>query len=160
MTRGLVAALLPLMCAAIAGCSLVSAPTGGLERNGWVWPAPAPLPAGADAVPIDVAPIWDIPADADDVIGCPLVLLGPVTPEYQPGRKPPVTYRVAGREVRVRWPVSFSARLAPGLEIVAPDGMVIARAGEATEGLIGGYLGDDDVFSVCVEEYGPKRVGT
>ncbi len=160
MRRPVTAGWLALACVAFAACSLFSKPPAGLERNGWVWPAPAQLPPGAIAVAIDVATIPDNIRPGVEIIGCSLALLGPVTPEYQPGRDPPVTYRAAGAEVLVRWPVGFSARLAPNLEIVAPDGKVIARAGEATEGLIGGYLGDDDVFSVCIGEYGPKRVGT
>jgi hypothetical protein len=88
-----------------------------------------------------------------------MALLGPVTPEYRPAEQPPVGYRVAGDEVRVRWPVGFSARLSPALEIVAPDGKVVARAGEITDDLIGGYLEGDAVFTVCFTTYGPRRLG-
>ena len=149
-------ALALVLVVTITGCSLVAQPPATpIVRGGWAWPVPAPLPPGAIAVPIDVSPIWDMPADA--VIGCPAALLGPVTPEHRPGGTPPVVYRVEGREVLVRWPVGFSARLAPHLEIVAPDGMVIARAGETTKGLGGGYTGGD-AFHVCTGDW-PKRVG-
>ena len=39
-----------------------------------------------------------------------------------------------GQEIRVRWPVGFSARSDPGLRIVAPDGKVIAQEGVPLEG--------------------------
>lgn len=156
MRPGPLPALTLLLAVFATGCSLVSQPPATpIIRGGWAWPVPAPLPPGAVAVPIDVSPIQDLPADA--VIGCPAALLGPVTPEYQPGRTPPVTYRVADERVNVRWPVGFSARLAPNLEIVAPDGKVIARGGEVTEGLGGGYTGGD-AFNVCIGDW-PRRVG-
>jgi hypothetical protein len=148
------------MAVLVAGCTLLPAP-GPTDhiRNGWVWPTAAPLPPAAIAVPIDVAQPFDIPPDADFVGGCPLALLGPLTPEYRAGQEPPVGYRVEGKEVRVRWPVGFSARLSPALEIVAPDGKVVARAGEITDGLIGGHLDSDAAFTVCFTTYGPKRLG-
>jgi hypothetical protein len=153
-------ALTVLLAVFATACSLVAQPPATpIIRGGWAWPVPAPLPPGAVAVPIDVAsPPRRVPPDVE-IVGCPLLPLGPVTPEYRPGREPPVTYKVEGEDVRVRWPVGFSARLAPNFEIVAPDGKVIARAGEATAGLSGGHVTNDDVFSVCMGEYGPTRVG-
>jgi len=62
-----------------------------------------------------------------------------------------------GDDIPVRWQEGFSARLNPTLEIVAPDGAVIAREGEVVDGRGGGTLGNDDPFTVCLGEYRPKR---
>jgi hypothetical protein len=144
----------------VAACEVfsesASAPGGGLVRGEWVWATPAPLPAGAEPVPLAVAPIRKIPPGVE-VTGCATALLEPVVPQYRPAEEPPVRYRQNGREVSIVWEVGFSARLNPRLEIVAPDGTVIAREGELTEPLGGGYL-EDDAFWVCTGRYGPTRV--
>lgn len=129
----------------------------GVVRGNWVWPSPAPLPPGAVAVPLVTQEIQDIPPDAE-VVGCPLALLGSVTPEYRPNEDPPVRYRQGDGFAKVGWPVGFSARLNPRLEIVAPDGKVFAREGAPTDELGGGLTGGDDTFFVCVGGYGPERL--
>ncbi|MEJ7749611.1 MAG: hypothetical protein WKF56_09930 [Candidatus Limnocylindrales bacterium] len=144
----------------VAACSLFL-PPNGVVRGGWVWPTPAPLPEGATAVALDVAPIpAQVQPDAE-YGACPLALLLPFTVRHVPeDAAQPVHYRAVddGQELRISWPSGFSARLAPDLEVVAPDGTVIASEGVPTEGLGGGVLGNDDTFSVCIGEYGPHRI--
>jgi hypothetical protein len=146
-----------LLAMAVVGCQ--SGP-GGTAINGWVWPTPAPLPAGATAVLLDVASIpVDVRPDVE-YAACPMALLLPVTPHVVPDDADhPIHYRSVadGHEIHVRWPVGFSARLNPALEIVAPDGKVIAQEGVPIEGMGGGY-GSDDAFTVCLWPYVPTRV--
>lgn len=154
--RGLVG--LAMLAVVLVGCQ---GGLGGTAINGWVWPTPAPLPAGATAVPLDVAPI---PADVRpdvEYAACPTALLLPVTIHLVPDDAArPIHYRSVadGEEIHVRWPVGFSARLNPALEIVAPDGAVIAKEGVPLEGMGGGYLGNDETFSACLWPYVPMRV--
>ena len=150
---------LVLVLAGVAGCELfpvVPSPgPQGIVRGAWLWPAPAPLPPGAVAVPIDAAQPIDLPPDA--VLGCDAALLGSIVAAHRAGEEPPVRYAPAagGDEVHVRWPAGFSARLNPELEIVAPDGRVFATEGKATIEF-GGGMGADDRFWICMPEYGPK----
>jgi hypothetical protein len=50
-----------------------------------------------------------------------------------------------GTRVDVKWPPGFTARFAPGLEVLNPAGAVVARAGDETQ-LGGGLAGDDPLF--------------
>jgi hypothetical protein len=142
-----------------AACSVLAQP--GLVVDGWRYPTPAPLPPGATAVAIDVAPIpKSIPPNI--VWGCPAALLGAVNLVYVPNDvATPVHYTQVpgGGEIHVRWQPGISARHNGRLEIVGPDGAVIAAEGRPVEGLGGGYLDNDDTFTVCLGEYHPSRVG-
>lgn len=51
-----------------------------------------------------------------------------------------------GARQAILWPFGYSARFDPGLELIAPNGTVIARAGDRLE--LGGGVGDTDRFSV------------
>jgi hypothetical protein len=67
----------------------------------------------------------------------------------------------SGREVVVVWPIGFSARRTDRLEIVAPDGKVLAREGERVNGLGGGYWaapGVAEAAHICLGDYVPMRV--
>jgi hypothetical protein len=139
-----------LLAVAVAACQS----TGSV--NGWIWPSPAPLPAGAVAVPLDVEPIpSDVPALAS--FACPMALSAPITITYVPDDTAhPIHYTQteSGLVEQLVWQVGFTARLDPGLEIVAPDGSVIAKAGE-NPGFGGG--GNDSAFHVCIGAYLPTR---
>lgn len=158
-----VAALLGTVGLIVTGCAPFQALVGpqGIERGGWVWPTPAPLPDGATAVPLDVAPIPAVVQPNAEYGACPAALLNPVTIHHVPeDAARPIHYRIVdgGQEIQLRWQPGYSARLAPELEIVAPDGSVVARAGQKVEGLGGGY-GADDTFFVCIGDYVPPRIG-
>ena len=157
-----IALLLVGLALVAMGCGQISQPQG-IERGGWVWPTPAPLPDGATAVPLDVAPMPAVVAPGVEYAACPSALLGPMTIHHVPDDAATrIHYRSVGggQEIHVRWQVGFSARLAPDLEIVAPDGTVLAREGVPVEGLGGGYIGSDDTFTVCIGDYVPRRVGS
>ncbi|HET7168095.1 MAG TPA: hypothetical protein VFI69_02760 [Candidatus Limnocylindrales bacterium] len=142
------------------GCGQISQPQG-IERGGWVWPTPAPLPDGATAVPLDVAPMPAVVGPGVEYAACPMALLVPMTIHHVPGdAAAPIHYRTVGggEEIHVRWQFGFTARLAPELEIVAPDGRVVAREGRPVEGLGGGSTGNDDTFTVCIGDYVPRRL--
>lgn len=152
----LIAALAAMIV--IASCSVFREPAPVVD--GWRYPAPAPLPPGATAVRLDVTPIpGHVPANTS--FGCPLALLGPTTISYVAADvEHPVHYRAVqtGEELRLRWQPGVSARITDRLEIVGPDGKVLAREGEGAENL-GGGVSNDDVFTVCFGEYLPTRVG-
>jgi hypothetical protein len=161
----IVPALLVTVALIVTGCAPFQGLVGpqGIERGGWVWPTPAPLPGGATAVPLDVAPIPAVVQPNTEYAACPAALLSPVTIHHVPDDAArPIHYRIVdgGQEIHLRWQFGFSARLAPELEIVAPDGSVVARAGQRVEGLGGGFGADDDVFFVCIGDYVPRRIGT
>ncbi len=149
----------------VAGCGHLQqiAEPQGVERGGWVWPTPAPLPDGATAVPLEVAPIPAVVQPGVEYGACMTALLNPVTIHHVPDdHTRPIHYRRVdgGGEVHVRWQPGFSARLAPDLEIVAPDGTVIAREGVPVDGLGGGSAGDaDETFFVCIGDYIPRHIG-
>ena len=149
----------------IVTVALVACQNGGqpgVAINGWIWPTTAPLPEGATAVKLDVASIPGGVRPDIEYGACPTALLLPVTIHHVPDdAASPIHYRSVqdGQEVHVRWQVGFSARLNPDLEIVAPDGTVIAREGVPVDGLGGGGIGPGDAFSVCLPQYGPTRVG-
>lgn len=156
------AGLLVGLALVVVGCGQIGQPQG-VERGGWVWPTPAPLPDGATAVPLDVEPMPAVVQPGAEYAACPTALLGPMTIHHVPeDAATPIHYRTVGggEEIHVRWQFGFSARLAPDLEIVAPDGTVIAREGAPVEGLGGGTTGDDATFSVCIGDYVPQRVGS
>ncbi|MGZ9159918.1 MAG: hypothetical protein ACXW4T_02025 [Candidatus Limnocylindrales bacterium] len=157
-----IARLLVGLALVAVGCGQISQPQG-IERGGWVWPTPAPLPDGATAVPLDVEPMPAVVGPGVEYAACPMALLGPMTIHHVPDdAATPIHYRTVGggEEIHVRWQFGFSARLAPDLEIVAPDGTVIAREGVPVEGLGGGYIGGDDTFTVCIGDHVPRRAGS
>lgn len=140
----------------LAGCGVLpSASTAA-----WVWPTPFPRPADAVTVPIDVEPVA-VGIQPDTIYNSrPLALLAPLTPEYRADdAEQPVHYRLVdtGEEVQLAWQTGFQAWLRRGLQIVAPDGKVIAADGQVATDLGGGQLGNDDRFTVCIGEYAPKR---
>jgi hypothetical protein len=140
----------------LAGCSVFR--TDSVVRDGWRWPEPAPLPAGAKAVALDVSPIISIPADAGFM--CPLALFLPFTIHHVPGdAAQPVHYRQVsdGAERPIRWQHGVSARVTDKLEIVGPDGEILASEGVPVEGL-GGGTGNDGISDVCIGKYLPTRV--
>ena len=118
----------------------------------WVFPTPAPLPDGAEAVSIRVQPI---PASiaADTSFGCPAALLGPTEMVVDRSVTPPtVTYRSAdtGEPIELEWSWGISAFELDGVvHIVAPTGEDMMVEGRVARDLGGGSLDDDDVFGVC-----------
>ncbi|MGP1675050.1 MAG: hypothetical protein ACTS8Z_07550 [Candidatus Limnocylindrales bacterium] len=148
----------------VSGCALIhdGHRPEGVERGGWVWPTVEPLPDGATPVLLDVEPIPAVVQPGVEYGACRTALLTPVTIHHVPDDQArPIHYRLVdgGGELGLRWQPGFSARLAPDLEIVAPDGTVIAREGVPVVGLGGGVAGDD-AFSVCIGDYIPQRVGS
>jgi hypothetical protein len=147
---------------AVAACGLVGALSGDTVRGGWAWPRPAPLPPGATAVEIAVEEIPVVVNPDAEYGACPLALIPPFSISLQPADVPSVRYTSDdGTETLVVWPVGFSARVTDVLEIVAPDGTVVARAGVPVEGLGGGFWAGPngrEAAHVCMPQYGPKRV--
>jgi hypothetical protein len=118
----------------------------------WVWPTPYPLPAGATAVSLDVLTAHPIPPGAEVIDACPLRPIDPFEIEYHPeDAATPIHYRFSDGYQHVVWGIGFSARLDPTLEIVAPDGKVVARQDVLTGPMIGGHL--DQGLYVCVSGY-------
>lgn len=77
---------------------------------------------------------------------CPLALHLPFTLAGDPSKSPPAWgIEPDGRRFEIVWPPGFRARFTPDLEIVDPNGSLIARAG--TVGGIGGA--GDDPFYPC-----------
>jgi hypothetical protein len=117
------------------------------------WPTVAPLPNGATVLELHTEPPGP---NAPPLTGCPLL-------NYDGSVSVQGSEVVLGRGDFV-WPRGFSARLFNGqAELVAPDGTVIARAGDHLEGL-GGYE-DDGLYHVCSvtaagNEWGPWGVRT
>ena len=103
------------------------------------WPTAARLPNGATVLELHTEPPGPT---APPLTGCPLL-------NYDGSVSVQGSEVVLGRG-DVVWPRGFSARLLNGqAELVAPDGTVIARAGDHLEGqLLGGYE-DDGLYHVC-----------
>jgi hypothetical protein len=141
----------------IAACAVAG--DRSIVRDGWRWPAPATLPPGATAVLLDVAAIpGAVPAGTG--FGCPLALFVPFRIQSIPAdtARPVHYFSVAdGRELRIRWQPGVSARVTDKLEIVGPDGAVIAREDVAVETL-GGGSGNDGVLNACIAKYLPTAV--
>ena len=66
-----------------------------------------------------------------------------------------VTYRYDTHDTRFTWPEGYSARLNPALEIVAPDGEVVAREGEYTPEW--SVVPADGGYRVCIPGNPPAR---
>jgi hypothetical protein len=141
----------------LAGTLALLAGACGPNDYGWVFPTAYPLSPGAVAVPIDT--LHHAPPEADTlyVDACVLVTLDPFLVTYDATDTiSPVHYRYRNELVRVRWPEGYTARLNPGLEIVAPDGEVVARDGESTPSWAGFEM--DGAYQVCIPGNPPRRV--
>ena len=119
---------------------------------GWIFPTPAPLPAGAEAVAIRVQPIPEsIPADT--AFGCPAALLNPTEMVVDRSVTPPtISFRSAdtGEPIELEWSWGISAYDLDGvIHVVAPDGRDLMIEGRVADDLGGGYGADDAVFGVC-----------
>jgi hypothetical protein len=142
----------------VATCSVFRATTPVVD--GWQFPTPAPLPPGATEVTLETSGLpASIPFGA--AFGCQLALLSPFTITYvREDAVRPVRYRAVegGADLHIKWQFGVSARFTDHLEIVGPDGTVLAREGAPVEGL-GGGAGNDGAINICIEQYLPKRVG-
>ncbi len=130
-----------LLALVLTGCGLFQAePTPFPPRT------PAPLPLGALGLALETdAPATPVPHAE---WACPAALLAPVR-VLRSGDT--VTFRMASNEADVTliWPRGFSARLVAGrVEIVAPDGAVIAREEDLLANMLGG-AGDAQGFHIC-----------
>ncbi len=153
------AAALATVAAIATACSPVSssspAPTPSPSQTAtWTWPSPAPIPSDATPVALHVA----LPADLDagPAYACPTALIR-VTPGFAADDAvQPIRYAVPGETDGwdFLWQVGFQAWLRPALEIVAPDGKVVAREGQPVD-LAGGQLRGDHTWDVCLPEYLP-----
>ncbi|HET7726961.1 MAG TPA: hypothetical protein VFK54_06485 [Candidatus Limnocylindrales bacterium] len=156
--------MLPLVIIASAcGASLPFGPSGGIARGEWVWPTPAPLPPGAVPVPLETLPVPDSVEPGVSYDACPAALVGDFTIAAGRDGAAPIRYSLvdSGNDIRVIWPAGFSARRMPLIQIVAPDGTVVAREGEVVSGLGGGQFGAEgqDAFAVCLPAWLPMRRG-
>jgi hypothetical protein len=128
----------------------------------WVFPTAAPLPAGAEAVPIRVQPIPTSIAD-DAAFGCPAALMGPTVMVVDRSVTPPaVSYRSAetGEPVELAWSWGISAYERDGVvHIVAPTGADMMIEGQVADDLGGGF-DNGNVFGVCDFRSMPRRVGS
>jgi hypothetical protein len=128
--------------------------------DGWIFPAPAPLPNGARSLPLLTDPIpAAIPPDT--AFGCDSALLGRVDTIYdRDDEAAPLRFVHADTQepVTVIWQPCVSARLVDGrVEVVGPDGTVLARDGEPSLELGGGGGAEGDgTFHVCFVEYLPR----
>lgn len=145
----------------LASCSMFTQP--GPVVGGWRFATPFPLPAGAVAVPLLTERIpASVPPNVE-LRACPAALISPFVIRHVPADAArPIHYLVDNsRDMVVIWQVGFSARRTERLEIVAPDGKVLAREGERVEGLGGGYWdtpGVGEAAHVCLGEYVPTKV--
>ena len=149
-----IAVALPML---VAACGFLPG-----SSSAWVWPTPFPRPSDAVPVEIDTEEIVEEIGAADVAIACPMALLAPMTPTYRADdAAQPVHYTLvdSGQEIRLIWQAGFQAWLEPELQIVAPDGKVIAAEGQIATNLSGGNLGGDDRFTVCLTDYLPRRAG-
>ena len=133
----------------VAALVLVSACASG---PAWVFPTPAPLPDGAEAVSIRVQPIPTSIA-ADTGFGCAAALLGPTEMVVDRSVSPPtVTFRSAltGEPIEIQWSWGISGYEVDGaIHIVAPDGEVLMVEGAVADDIGGGFGENDDVFWAC-----------
>lgn len=106
-----------------------------------LWPGPA-LPDGATRLHIATAVPHLVPA-----FGCPTALLeGHVATG---GDELIVLSAFDNRPVGVVWPSGWAAwRIDGRAELVSRDGVVVAR--EGGEIAVGGGVGPDDLFHVCI----------
>ena len=143
----------------VAALVLVGACASG---PAWIFPTPAPLPEGAEAVAIRVQPIpTSIAADAS--FGCPAALLSPTEMVVDRSVSPPtVSFRSAetGEPIELEWSWGISAYELDGVvHIVAPDGQDLMVEGRVADDLGGGFGADDAVFGVCDFRSFPQRAG-
>lgn len=132
-----------------AGCGL-------LNDYGWVFPTAYPLPSGAVRVAIQTIHHSPPTEDTLYVDACPLIQLDAIVIEYRSeDAEQPVRYRMAGADAHLIWPEGFSARLNPSLEIVAPDGVVVAVEGVPTPRWYGGGMAGGTF--VCIPGNPPRR---
>jgi hypothetical protein len=84
----------------------------------------------------------------DILVACEKALLSGTIAGSQ--QDPRVAWVIAptGRRVDVTWPFGFRAAFDPDLSIIAGDGSVVARSGQAVR-LGGGFHPDTEDFAVC-----------
>ncbi len=128
-----------LIAISLAGCGSSGVPTR----------TPYPLPSGALAVALPTQPPATTPIPSGG-FACPLVGPDHVAVVWdRAAHAISFTFDLWGENAQattILWPRGFSAREYKGrLELVAPDGSVVARDGEAVPNVIG-----DDPAHVCM----------
>lgn len=108
-----------------------------------LWPGPA-LPAGATRLHIATAAPHLVPT-----LGCPTALLLPVRVTTADDDLIFLSVET-GKPVQIVWPSGWAAwRVNGRAELVARNGLVVAREGDVIEDRFGGGVGVDDAFHVC-----------
>lgn len=108
-----------------------------------LWPGPG-LPTGATRLHIETTPAHLVPTFA-----CQTALLAPAR-IVTVGDELVLISSFDAKPVKVVWPSGWAAwRLDGRAELVDRDGAIVGREGETLEGL-GGGVGVDDAFHVCV----------